>query len=324
MFPGMEDLIAEKLRTALTAVPSDRCELLLEAANFHLGDGDSDRAVAIWKHLITEGGKNADLARLDYAEYLFDEFEDDAAYAELDAVLSQRRIFSKAWSRAVEMIEEREPDIALFLNMLAMEWIDPEYLHVRTVASRYVQFAANCRRLRWQLGIRLTDVDLLAAIGRTESAEKESRLVRLVSQAEVIEGRIHVWERGLFEALHESHGCNSVRQSATYYSAIELALRTQHSRRPALSRLLSADRTRLVQLADSARHVEDLPELVGRYDQGTVVEWPPGRNQPCWCGSASNTRSAAAPTCRCRNACVEAEDRAVQPRPQCHLGLATR
>ena len=26
---------------------------------------------------------------------------------------------------------------------------------------------------------------------------------------------------------------------------------------------------------------------------GNLLAWPPGRNAPCWCGSAVNTRSAA-------------------------------
>jgi hypothetical protein len=80
MFPGMDDSIAEKRRAAWTATPFDRCELLLDAAGYFLDDGETDRAVAIWKHLITEGGASADCARLDYAEYLFDQCEDRAAY----------------------------------------------------------------------------------------------------------------------------------------------------------------------------------------------------------------------------------------------------
>jgi hypothetical protein len=281
IFPGMDDLIAEKLRAAWTAVPADRCALLLEAAQFHIGDDESDRAVAIWKHLIAEGGTNSDLARLDYAEYLFDEFEDDAAYVELDLLLVQWRIFSKAWRRAVEMVEDREPWAALCLYTLAMDSIDPEYLRVPTLATRYLRLAAGRRRMRWQLGVRLTGVDLHASISRLESGQKESELLRLVGEPQVIGGHLRCWDREVLEALHTI----SRRPPASHYLAAERVLRAEKGRRPVVVRLQSADWTHLVQLARNATHLDDLHAIVGRYDQGSIVEWPPGRNQPCWCGS---------------------------------------
>jgi hypothetical protein len=184
------------------------------------------------------------------------------------------------------MVEEREPEIALHLYTSAMDCFEREHVQVPAVASRYVQLAAACRRLRGELQIRLTDVDMHAAIGRLESAHKRSQLLNLLGEPDVSGGRPLFWGRDLLETLRKSSGGTTLKRPADYYPAIERALQAHTGKRPIVSRLESGDWMRLVDLAYNAKHIDDLQTVVRRYDQGTMIEWPPGRNQPCWCGSA--------------------------------------
>jgi hypothetical protein len=261
---------------------------LLDAAQDHLRNGDLDQAVAIWKELVFKGGEYADSARLDYAEHLFDEYEDDDAYAQLDAVLEPWRIFSKSWLRAVEMVEQHDPELALYLCTLAIECVTREDAGIPARASRLLHLAATCRRLRWEAGIRLTDTDLLAKIGHLEARQKYWRLLTVIDEPEVDEGQLHFWDRELLESLDRPLGTDiQLEGPAAYYLKVERELRAHDGGRVVATPLAGADWTRLVQLADNAKHTDDLRTIVSRYDQGPAVEWPPGRNQPCWCGSGT-------------------------------------
>lgn len=285
-FSGMERPIADEIRTYRTKAPLDRCAVLLDAAQDHLRNGDLDLAVAIWKELVFTGGEYADSARLDYAEHLFDEYEDDDAYAQLDAVLEPWRIFSKSWLRAVEMVEQHDPELALYLCTLAIECVTREDAGIPARASRLLHLAATCRRLRWEAGIRLTDTDLLVKSGYVETRQKQLRLLTLINEPKVVDGQLHFWDRELLESPARPLGTDvPLERPAAYYPKVERVLRAYEGGRVVATRLEGAEWTCLVELADNAKHVDDLRTIVSRYDQGTAVEWPPGRNQPCWCGS---------------------------------------
>lgn len=284
----MKDSIADKLRACRPALTLDRCSELLLAAHDRVQGGEPDRAVEIWKSLIAGGGEDADRARLDFAEYLFDEHEDGAAFAELDAVLAPGRIFSKPWLRAVEMVEEHEPETALFLYLLAIESITTEHLRSPVRTSRYLHLLATRRRLRWELGVRLTDADLLIEIGWYENRIKCLSLLRLVAETQIVEEQPRFWDRGTLDALTKIWGPGTFPTSPTaYYLEIEAVLQPQGGRRKAANRMGMTDWARLKASATNARHLDDLEAIVRQYDGGTVVEWPPGRNQVCWCGSGT-------------------------------------
>ncbi|WP_199234975.1 SEC-C metal-binding domain-containing protein [Kribbella sp. VKM Ac-2568] len=284
----MERSIADEIRTHWTRTPLDRGAVLLDAAQDHLRNGDLDQAVEIWKELVLKGGVYADSARLDYAEHLFDEYEYDDAYTQLHAVLAPWRIFSKSWLRAVEMVEQHEPEVALHLCMSAIDCITPENVRNPARASRLLHLAATCRRLRWEAGIRLTDTDLLAKIGHFETRQKQLRLLTVIDEPEVVDGQLHFWDRELLESLDRPSGTAiRLERPAAYYLKIERLLRAHDGGRVVVTRLEGADWTRLVQLAYNAKHSDDLQTIVTRNNPGTAVEWPPGRNQPCWCGSGT-------------------------------------
>lgn len=281
----MKDSTADELRTCLSAMTVDRSEDLLESAQDYVYYGQPDRAVEIWEQLIAEGGEDTDQAHLDYAEYLFDEHEDDEAYTELGAVLSAGH-FSARWLRAVDMVEDHKPAMALCLYLLAIETITAEELRNPARARRYLQLVAARRRLKWEFGIPLSDVDLHIEIGDSESRVKCWELLRLVTEVQVVDGQLRFWDRGALAALSQTWGRHTfLERPDAYYLEIKAVLQARSGGRAVATRMSIADWKRLAGLARDAKHLDDLQAIVSKYDGGTTVEWPPGRNQGCWCGS---------------------------------------
>jgi hypothetical protein len=284
----MEDPMAEELRTYRTEEYFDRCDALLEAAEDHLLNGRPERALAIWQQLMSEGGLDADYARAAYAAYLFDQGRDDKALTELAAVMAERRVFSGPWRLAAEMLEERGDLVAaLVWYCAATRCLTAEQLAIRHGPPWAEELRAGQRRLKWMLGIPLDDADLLAEIGDAEAGDKWFDLLELMGEPEVIEGRLHFWVRAEFEHARRRWPSQVKATSAdAYYQAVERVLRVRDRRCVVLPWVLRSW-LRLVDVANTARHVGELRSVASRYDDGAGVEWPPGRNQPCWCGSGT-------------------------------------
>jgi hypothetical protein len=108
-----------------------------------------------------------------------------------------------------------------------------------------------------------------------------------LQRPEVIHGRLQFWARTEFEYPHALCARYfAATPLERYYQTAEDALRAH------AGRLLVSPRTveSLASVLDAALHAKHLTELrsvASRYDDGTGVEWPPGRNQPCWCGSGT-------------------------------------
>lgn len=254
----MKDSIADRLRAYWTDHPVDRCEELLECS------------------------EDADRAHLDYAEYLFGEHRKCEAYGELDALLAAGH-FSELWLSGVEMLEDHQPRVALCVYLLAIETIADEELRSPAHAARYLQLLAARRRLKWRLGMCLSEADLLVGIGYAEDMMKRWRVLDLVAERRVA-GRLPCfWDRAAFGVLDQIRPRGSMPDPDRYYAEVEDVLRSRG--RSGVSRLSLGDWERLVELAGDARRLDELPGIVERYGGGTTVVWPPRRNQLCWCGS---------------------------------------
>lgn len=278
--------MADELRRNWTDTYLDRCDALLDAAQDHLQNRRPDRAVAIWQQLIREGGLDGDSARLEYATHLFDQFRDDEARTELAALMAEGRVFGGPWQFAAEMLEERgELADALLWYSISTSCLTAEELEIPNGPAWAREVRAGQRRLKWSLGIRLDETDLLAEIGEAESDDKWSDLLELLERPEVIEGQLQFWARSEFERLHrlrvlrrgEKKGVNS------YYQEVERVLRAHDRRLVAVPRTLHS----WMSAANDARSMTELRSVARRYDEGAQVEWPPQRNQPCWCGSGT-------------------------------------
>jgi hypothetical protein len=279
----VNELTADELR----ASEADRLADLLDSAQGLLLGGESAQAIAIWKRMISEGGNTADWAHLEYADYLYREDQDDQAQAELIKLMVGRRVLGGPWSLAAELLEELgDLEAALFFFSTAVDYLTPEQRSpFAPLWAR--QLTAGRRRVRWTLEIPLDDLDLEAEMGLAEMEDKRIDLPDLLGTPEVTGGRLHFWARDEFKhalCLWPDH--TSAENADDYYQHIERVLRAH-----AGSRVLAVPRT--VGTADDdsdpairdARSMAEVFAIANLIDEGTVVEWPPGRNQVCWCGS---------------------------------------
>ncbi|GAA0932029.1 hypothetical protein GCM10009554_16290 [Kribbella koreensis] len=279
----MNDLTADQLRTS----EADRLTNLLDSAQGHLLGGTPDKAIAIWKEMIAEGGNFADWGRLEYADYLFRRDEDEKAQAELVGLTGGRRVLGAPWSLAGELLEERgELQAALFFFSTAVSALTAEQRSAGAPLWAR-QLTASLRRVKWALEIRLDDQDLVAEAGPVELEDKSIDLPYLLGNPRVISGRLHFWARdqlGHADCLWpHSIPADSADE---YYQDVERVLRAHPS-----GRVLTVPRS--ISTVDDepdpgvrdARSMAEVLALVNQIDEGTVIEWPPGRNQVCWCGS---------------------------------------
>lgn len=95
------------LEAELDEYPDERGEILRDIAIARRRLGEMDRAVDIWRYLVAQGGEDSDFARVELAEYLFDQGQDEDAWAELAAVKAAGRSSSAAWTLVAELLEER-------------------------------------------------------------------------------------------------------------------------------------------------------------------------------------------------------------------------
>jgi hypothetical protein len=285
----MDESIADKIRAICAAAGSaDPSEELLEMAQIHAEFGEPELAVEIWEQLIAEGGEDAIQAHLDYADHLFVARRDTDALSELSVVMTTEQFLSESWLHALEILEDHKPSIALGMYLLAIESITTEDLRSPALASGYLLLAAARRRLKWRLDIPLSDADLLIEVDYAEGKAKLSRLLDLVAESQVADRQPRFWDRGAREALTWTRPLGRIpEQPNAYYLEIEAVLRARDGGRIVMNGMSLADWKRLRGLADDARHLDDLQAMVSTYDGGTTVEWPPARNQNCWCGSGT-------------------------------------
>ncbi len=279
----MTDLTADAIRTPW---PFDPAEDLLDHAQEHLADDQPDRAIAVWKLLIKAGGEAGDWARLAYAEYLFESEQEDAARTELATLLAGWRVFEAPWRHTAELLEKRgELECALL-------WYSAAVGDLSKVATsdepRWAnRLRAGRRRLRWALEIPLDREDLRAPTSKDEQVDKQFMVTRLVVEPEVIDGRLRFWTRDNCGTTHwlwsrlEAQGAE-----ALYYRYVEGVLRAaEGGRRLTVVPCTFESWLRMLEVADDARRLADVPSLISRYGEDRAIPWPPGRNQVCWCGS---------------------------------------
>ena len=281
----MTDLTADELRTSW---PFDPAEDLLDSAQEHLLDEQPDRAIAVWQLLIKAGGEAGDWARLAYVDYLFESEQDDAARTELASLLAGWRVLEAPWRRTAELLEERgELECALYWYSAAVGGLSRVATGDQPRWANHLR--AGRRRLRWALEIPLDDEDLRAATSEDEEEDKQGMVTRLLVEPEVIDGRLQFWTRDNFAKTHRLWSRLEAQDAeAPYYRYIEGVLRAAEGGR----RLTVVPRTfeswlRLLDVADDAGRLADVPSLISRYDDGRAIPWPPGRNQPCWCDSGT-------------------------------------
>lgn len=265
--------MADELRNHRMDTELGRTFALLTIASEHAELGRPERAVAIWQQLISEGGPAGDIARVDYADYLFEAGRESEARDELDVVMTNGRIYNLAWCSAAEILERRgELDQALLWYEIAAHNMTAEDV---TNTYRVRDLVTGRRRVKWRLGLPLDGIDLLGEPGEDEELDREADLHDLLRLPKVRAGRIEVWDRSEFDDSVPWRRYFIGGSANRYCHTVERELRA-HGAKATISTWTYSG------LLDCLRDVriqhDDLPD-------GRRVPWPPSRNQPCWCGS---------------------------------------
>ncbi|GAA3126179.1 tetratricopeptide (TPR) repeat protein [Kribbella aluminosa] len=269
----MDDPLADELRNHWMDTKLGRAFALLIIANEHASMGRPERAVAIWQQLISEGGTAGDNARVDHADFLFEAGRESEARSELDAVMTNGRIYNSAWCFAAEMLERRgELDEALFWYEIAAGEMTADDV---TSTYRVRDLVSGRRRVKWKLGLPLDGIDLLGEQGDDEALDREADLHELLRLPKVCAGRIEAWDLSEFDDSVRWRTYFIGGSADRYCRMVEAELRAHGARATIATWTYNG-------LLDCLRDVrikhDDLPD-------GRRVQWPPPRNQPCWCGS---------------------------------------
>jgi len=296
------------LEAELEEYPDQRGEILLEIARTRLDLGEPDRAVEIWRDLIAEGGEDGDYARVELAEHLFNQGQDEDARAELAALKATRRTDGGGWELAAELLAERgELAEALVWYTMATERFKPHEIAALREAVGWASPAGMLvrgrRGVRERLGLPLDETDRLLP-SRDEFAELFRRPFPSAEEAmETIaarrglrtEARMLFWPRADFDAARERWP-DAIDQSVSkpeYYRDLEAkldAIATEGATRVnAVPCSVDSFAAFLGLAGDSPLDSSEARReyLDARYDEGHYVKWPPSRNQACWCGSGT-------------------------------------
>ncbi|MFC9693283.1 SEC-C domain-containing protein [Kribbella sp. NPDC056951] len=154
--------------------------------------------------------------------------------------------------------------------------------------SRWARLLVNARRrMKHALGIELDSLDRTGEMGSVERANLYFDALDILREPEVSHGQVHVWSRSELVGAHEVWPVRiSLDSIRDYYHEVERGLRRHNSPVLVMHRSVRF-------FFDRVKEAQPLLEEPGQTfmsikwprDDATGVAWPPGRNQPCWCGS---------------------------------------
>lgn len=274
--------------------PEERTELLLEAAgDWHVA-GDLDRADRLYRELISEDGGTADEVRAHYVGFLVDIGQEEQARTVLDELWERRP--DDPWcyeiaGEALEAVGDTESALRWFTEGVLRCY--PGELTVERVGRNpgLLDLLAGRARVRRATGLPADEWDVLEEQGREEMLAElaESDEIATGPVAEIalfwppgeLEELLHRWPEtypGLARApdpasVHRAQVEHDLRRSRSPHTYVAIGSVEQY-------RAFVQDRGQEpTDPRARAGYVEELARL------GALVRWPPGRNEPCWCGS---------------------------------------
>lgn len=286
---------AAQLEAELEQYPEERGEILVEAAQAWRQAGADDRAVALLTQAVALGGEEGDNARIDLAEVLFDLGQAEQAQAHLDELRHQRPSSPVPYHLAAELLEHRgELPQALAWFDLAVAQLTKEELADRNTEFGFFSHANNIvtgrRRVRQALGLPPDELDESVQ----GPSERAGDLVRASAQpAPPGEVRVLFWPRDEIPRAHE--GWPHLVQHAEADTVVA-------DREAANRELSEAGVARIVMVPLTTAKLREFATRTGSdpaaedtrlacmnevVSDGGVINWPPARNEPCWCGSGA-------------------------------------
>ena len=293
---------ARELEQDAVRYPEERGEILLEAAEQWKRAGDVDHAVALLGEVLALGGKNGGFARLSLAEICFEQGADADAWAHLRALEETEASGPGPAELVAELLEQRgEYGEALRWFDRAISAVDPEQLaeigRRGAMPSLTAMSLFGRQRCRAKLGLPVDDLDRAADVADDNRREFVDRLERVAAaraptpaRPRVIE--MLVWQRDEQQLAARRWPEVFVADIIDQYAGIEQRLREECREQNAIKVTLisgSVDGfTGYLERTgdDPAEESVRLAYAGQARDSGRTMTWPPGRNQPCWCGSA--------------------------------------
>lgn len=290
MTTGFHVQTARDLELAAGASPELRAQELSEAAEYWHLAGIDDRAEECFLAAIADGGEVAGSARAAYAQFLFDIGEAGRAHQQLAELAAQRPDATARYrgGEALECNDDERAALRWYTAGITAHHGDVEDLDIEPASDLWMLLSGR-RRVRQALG------------------EPEDRWDELVeSRRQEFVDTLEQWAAG---AAADSP--RSVHYSI-YWPAQEFAKVVEHwpelgelhrdhdhYRRNTEGLMRQGDRSRytvahlvfddLIAFAESngadPGDAGTRERFVRRHPPELTVEWPPGRNEPCWCGS---------------------------------------
>lgn len=295
--------VAELERDA-ARFPDERREILLEAAEQWQMAGEFDRAVAILEPLIAEGGADGEWATVSLIDVCLERGDEAQGRALMDTYRKSGPTEFGPVELVADMLADRgESAEALRWYEIAVRMLSDEDLaKIGTpggTPSMRGMMLGRRQQLRQKLGLMPDAIDRVADIAERNRLDFVDTLEKTAETWHDQRSSTHrprtdkvsmlVWQRAELAALIRRWP--QVFAEAIGYAQVEARLRTlaqeKHTSRITLV-LGQADGLAEFLAASGGDPAEESDRLAyadKAAEQGLTMPWPPGRNEPCWCGS---------------------------------------
>lgn len=276
--------------------PDERGELLLNALVNWRRAGHPDRAYALADELVAAGGSDGCFARIDRIEFLLEDGYRDRAATEIAELARNPALEDGHCQMVGEMLDEFG-DIEE-----ASAWYDRAVARLRedqiaalreeNAGWAYAATVVRGRRnVREKLGLPPDAMDLL--VPEPPQWNEPHPLDRAPELTRGAEARLclPVFLRGeRAEALRVWPEDEALTDDA-YYAVTELAWRQLRDNGGGTIDIAPMTVAALRTFAEHTDEAPTDPDVQARYARTVApserLSWPPSRNDPCWCGSAS-------------------------------------
>jgi tetratricopeptide (TPR) repeat protein len=291
---------AVELEQDAVRYPDERGEILHEAAIAWKEAGEPERAIELWRELTEAGGTDAGYARYNLAEFYFEQDRDAEAEEHLRALAEAGEVDAGPAGLVAELLAERgDHEAALHWFDMAIGALDADEVAAVGTADGIPSMNAGLffgrQECRKRLGLPADELDRIADVAeqnRLDFVRLVERKVNAIKHSGSPETTMLVWQRE--EQRQAAFRWPAVFPPETigHHPEVEQRLR-DICQRDGITRITLV----LGSVEGFAAYLDEmggdpdeekvrLAYAERAYAAGRQLSWPPGRNEPCWCGSS--------------------------------------
>ncbi|KAA2260089.1 SEC-C domain-containing protein [Solihabitans fulvus] len=231
------------------------------------------------------------------ADVLYELDRADEAEAQLVALRTERPASPAPYHMAGELMEEREAyqEALTWFNMAVSRVSDEELAELRSelgFLSHVAGIVQGRRRVREALGLPPDELDESAPVPDAGAFDGEDLAERLADGARPPrQVRVLFWPRDEVPLAHQRWPV-LVEHGEADSVTIDREIANRELSEAGVAQIVMVPLTvaRLIEFAantggdpeDEDTRRDCMDEIIA---EGGVIAWPPGRNEPCWCGS---------------------------------------